>query len=141
MKKSPLKKKKSLSKLKHELDAVFSKYIRQKYAKNGQVQCYTCGTSKEIREIQCGHFVSRQHLSTRFDEENVRPQCAGCNLFGGGRVATFANNLENETRGIVVALYRKGNEITKWYTKDYEEKIQYYQEALDKLYESKGYVS
>lgn len=130
----PKKKPKKLttSQLKKKLDNVFSKYIRQKYADNdGYVLCYTCGIKKSYAEIQNGHFVSRSHLATRYLEENCRPQCVGCNIFAGGRVAVFATNLEREKKGIVQELYRKAQEITKYYP--YEEKIKEYEEKLQKL--------
>lgn len=96
------------SKLKKKLDKLFSVYIRTKYAdSNGYVSCFTCATKKPWKEMQCGHFVSRLHLSTRYDEGNCRPQCKGCNIFGGGRVAAFANRLEAETPGIVKYLYTR----------------------------------
>lgn len=124
-------KKKTVLKLKKELDKVFSLFIRHKYAKNGYVECYTCYEKKEINSIQNGHFVSRAHLATRYMEENCRPQCVGCNVFGGGRTAIYANRLETENPGIVAKLYRQAQEIVKNYP--YEEKIEYYKEKLVEL--------
>lgn len=124
--------KKTSSQLKKLLDKVFSEFIRRKYAdKEGKIKCYTCPKVLKWQELQCGHFVSRQHLATRYDEENVRPQCIGCNIFGGGKVSVFANNLEFEREGIVNALYRKSSEIIKSYP--YEQKIIYYKEKIKQL--------
>ena len=95
--------------------------------------CYTCGKRMEWTEIQCGHFVSRTYLATRFSEENCKPQCVGCNVFGGGRTAIFAIRLEKEKTGTVNNLYKQSQHIVKNYP--YEEKIKYYQEKL-KQYES-----
>ncbi len=129
-KEKPKTKKLSTAKLKKKLDEIFSKYIRQKYAnQEGQVQCYTCPKTAHWKEMQCGHFVSRSALATRFSEDNCRVQCVGCNIFGGGQVATFANNLERENEGIVTTLYRKSQEITKDFP--YQEKIAYYQSLLE----------
>lgn len=121
----------TISQLKHKLDAIFSQYIRQKYAKDGKVACFTCSRIGHIKEMQCGHFVSRSYLATRFDERNVRVQCVGCNVFGGGKVAIFAINLEKEKKGIVQELYRKSQEITKYYP--YSDKIKEYEEKLKNL--------
>jgi len=95
--KAPVKKKglkrpkqPSQAKLKKELDRVFSLYIRSKYKK----ECYTCG--KRNVTLQCGHFVSRQYLATRWDENNCRPQCVGCNMFGGGKPLDFEERLKKE---------------------------------------------
>ena len=126
------KKKKTTSQLKKELDKVFSLYIRNKYAKNGQVSCYTCGRVMPWQEIQNGHFASRSHLATRYSESNCRPQCVGCNVFGGGRVAIFASKLESELgSGTVSRIYREAQKVIKDYP--YEEKIQEYKAKLEEL--------
>lgn len=124
-------KKKTTSQLKKKLDQIFSQFIRNKYAQSGFITCYTCGRKIEVKSSQCGHFVSRQHLATRFDERNCRPQCIGCNVFGGGQVAIFATNLERENPGIVNELYKKAQEITKYYP--YEEKIKEYEDKIKNL--------
>lgn len=67
------------------LDKVFSEYIRLKNAdENGYVKCITCPTVKHWKEIDNGHFISRNHIATRYDERNCNPQCAVCNRFKGG---------------------------------------------------------
>lgn len=126
-------KKKTQSQLKKLLDKVFSEYVRRKNAnENGYVKCYTCSKVLPWQEIQNGHFVSRSHLATRYEEDNTRPQCVGCNVFGGGRVAIFASRLDEELgEGTVAKLYRKAQEITKDYP--YQEKIDYYKLKLSEL--------
>ena len=81
---------KTQAQLKKDLDAIFSKYIRAKYLK----ECFTC--NKVDVTLQCGHFISRQYLMTRWDENNCRPQCVGCNIFGNGKVLDFEERLKNE---------------------------------------------
>lgn len=124
-------KKLTTSKLKKKLDTVFSKYIRLKYSLNGNVVCYTCGAVKDITSIQNGHFISRVYLATRFDEDNCRPQCVGCNVFGKGKPVEFARKLELEKKGIVEKLYKKAQAITKDYP--YEEKIRHYEEKIKQM--------
>lgn len=120
-----MKKSKSLSKLKKELDSVFSLYIRNKYAVNGLVQCYTCSVKKPVKEIQNGHWIPRNNLATRFSEENCRPQCVGCNMFQKGRPDVFAVNLIKE--GIdIVKLQQTKYRVFKIDRLWYEEKINYY---------------
>lgn len=109
-------KKKTTSQLKKELDKYFSLYIRQKFSnKNGTVNCYTCGALKQsYKEIQCGHFVSRQYLAARFEESNCRPQCVGCNIWGKGKPLDFEEKLKKELGDDVVEyLKKKRHEITK----------------------------
>lgn len=121
-------KKLTTSQLKKKLDKVFSIYIRNKYAINGYVQCYTCGVTKSISEMQNGHFISRSYLATRYDEDNCRPQDIGCNIFGNGRPVEFARKLELENKGIVAKLYKKAQQITKDYP--YQKQIEYYEERI-----------
>lgn len=91
------RKPKTQSQLKKELDRVFSIYIRQKYADdNGMVACYTCGKVMHWKKIQNGHFLSRQYLATRWDENNCRPQCVGCNIYGNGKPLDFEERLKKE---------------------------------------------
>jgi hypothetical protein len=89
-----VKKKKSsipLSKLRDELDRVFSLYIRQKSSdKNGDAKCVTCGSVKEWRKQHCGHYISRRHLSLRWEIKNCEVQCVGCNIFNQGAGSSFA---------------------------------------------------
>lgn len=129
------KKPKSVSKLKKELDKLHSELIRRKYAnQEGLVKCYTCPKVLHWKHIQCGHFISRSYLATRFVEENTMPQCVGCNIFGGGRSVAFADGLERDIGvGTVQALYSKARELTKWGTKDYEAKIAEVKEKLKAL--------
>ena len=121
---------KSLSKLKKELDAVFSKYIRQKYSDHtGAVSCYTCSVTKPLKEMQNGHWIPRNILNTRFDEDNCRPQCTGCNMFNKGRPDVFAVNLLNE--GIdIKALSSKRHRILKLDRVWYEKKIIHYKKLI-----------
>jgi hypothetical protein len=87
--KSP-KKEKTQAWLKKELDRLFSIYIRKKYP----AICYTCG--KADTPLQCGHFVPRQYLATRWHEDNCRPQCVGCNIYGNGKILDFEEHLKRD---------------------------------------------
>ena len=75
-------------------DKYFSLYIRLRDAdENGIGTCVTCGLKKHIKGLHCGHFIGRQHQSTRFDEMNGHCQCAGCNTFNEGRKAEYEHYL------------------------------------------------
>jgi ribosomal protein L37E len=97
----------SFQNLVQDLDAIFSQYIRNKHAdKNGIVECYTCGNKHTIVEIQCGHFMGRTNLGTRWMEQNCRPQCMECNYFKTGNIEEFENKL-NEENGSLVEYLRE----------------------------------
>jgi len=62
---------------------LLQKLVRLKAANElGFAHCVTCGCFKHWKQLQGGHFISRAHLATKLMEENVHPQCVGCNHFG-----------------------------------------------------------
>ena len=67
-----------------KLDRIFSEYIRRRDAKDGVARCVTCGKYDDWKRFHAGHFVVRQHKSTRWSERNVWPQCPSCNSFHEG---------------------------------------------------------
>ena len=82
--------KKSVSKLKKELDSWFSKYIRLREANDyGMTQCFTCGKVDYYKKLQNGHFQSRRHHYTRWNEQNCQVQCVKCNMFEQGEQYKF----------------------------------------------------
>lgn len=88
---------KETQKLIKKLDTVFSQYIRLKYAdNNGMVKCYTCGRYHHWKEMDAGHYISRRHYGTRWEERNVRPQCTACNIYNQGSADSFCRNLIKE---------------------------------------------
>ena len=122
-----MKKTKPISKLKKELDAVFSKWIRQR----DEGQCYTCPKKDDPKYMQCGHFVPRQYLSVRYDEVNCHCQCYACNMLYNGQPSAYAQRLEKEYgSGTVEMLERKRNKITKLEPSWYMEMLEEYKERL-----------
>tara|TARA_Y100000361_G_scaffold149290_1_gene163334 strand:+ start:2129 stop:2515 length:387 start_codon:yes stop_codon:yes gene_type:complete len=125
----------SKSKLKKKLDAIFSKYIRWYYADaNGYVECYTCGVTKPVKEMQCGHFQSRRHYATRWHTDNCKPQCVKCNMFMQGNIWVYGNKLKAEIGNVKFnKLIQLSNSTVKYTQQDYEEMIAYYKKELQIL--------
>ena len=46
--------------------------------------------------MQNGHFISRASRILRWEEDNCRPQCYGCNCMRYGQQYVFAQNLNKE---------------------------------------------
>ena len=60
---------KKIPDLKAKFDKEFSLYIRLRDCMpNGYFRCISCGQIKPFEQADAGHFFSRTHLSTRFDE-------------------------------------------------------------------------
>ena len=132
---------KSISKLKKELDKWFSLFIRLRFAtKEGACQCFTCGKVGHYKKLQCGHFQSRRHHATRWNETNCQVQCVKCNMFSGsGEQWKFGHRLDNKFgEGTAQELEFLSKQITKVSRSDYEEKISYYKDAVNKLKKEKG---
>ena len=93
----------SITELTVDLDRVVSRYIRLRaMGLDGKIECYTCGVRKEMAKMQAGHFISRKHLSLRWDTtNNIKPQCNDCNVCKSGNLKVYAENLELEHPGIV----------------------------------------
>ena len=110
----PKIKSESVSSLKKKLDAVFSRFIRIR----DKGVCFTCGIQKDIKEMQAGHYISRSHNNTRYDEQNVHCQCVGCNIFKSGNMPAYALKLmEVYGPNILGVLEAKRRSIKQW-TKD-----------------------
>jgi hypothetical protein len=126
-------KKPTRSKLVKKLDVVFSQYIRLSNAdKRGMCTCITCGKVGHWKTggIQAGHFISRKHYSTRWDERNVKPQCVGCNVYRYGEQYKYSlylgDNLSTE-------LYEKSKNVTKFTNVELQEMIDNYSTLVKKL--------
>ncbi len=127
-------KKLTRSKLIKKLDSVFSKYIRRKDAIDEVAKCVTCGVERHWKELQCGHFQSRTHYTTRWDELNVGVQCISCNIFKNGQQYLFSRYLDKHYgEGTSNELFLKSQTLGKFTTNEIEEMIKKYKDLLDQL--------
>ena len=133
--------KKTISKLKKELDKWFSLYIRLRSSNEyGMVQCFTCGVVRHYKDgMQNGHFQSRKHMATRFDEENCQNQCVKCNMFSQGEQFKFGLNLDAKYgEGTAEELEHLARTTLKISRVEYEQQIRYYKLIVENLKEEKG---
>ena len=113
----------SVSRLKKELDKVYSHYIRLKECLEttgnpNQGICFTCGTRHDFKNLQCGHYIPRNHNSTRYYEKNTHIQDVRCNIFLRGNLDVYALSLISKYGdGILDELNKMKNTI-KNFTKD-----------------------
>jgi hypothetical protein len=124
-------KKPTRSKIVKKLDTVFSQYIRLSNAdNNGYCICVTCNKTFHWKAIQAGHFMSRKHYSTRWDERNVKPQCVACNVYRAGEQYKYSIFLGKELSNV---LYLQSKEIVKFTNYELEDMINDYSDKLKKL--------
>lgn len=91
----------------------------------------------ELR-TQChvGHFLSRGVYSTRWEDENVNAQCAGCNLRQSRGDAEIWHEYEKQLelkygKGTVERLLQKKHQVIKVNKSFLEDNIKIYKEALE----------
>jgi len=126
-------KKPTRSKLIKKLDVIFSQYIRlSRSDKNGFCTCITCGKKGHWKNggIQAGHFMSRKHYSTRWNEDNVHPQCVACNMFRSGEQYKYSIFLGTDKAN---DLFLQSQKIVKFANNEIEQMIAEYSEKLKKL--------
>lgn len=90
--------------------------------------------------IQNGHYMSRKYLSTRFDENNCRPQCVSCNVFQQGNIQLYRRNLIEEIGNEMVdAVEAKALAVTtKMASFEYKELYDHYRKEVERLKKEKG---
>lgn len=126
---------------KAKLDKVFSLYIRLKHSDaNGYCRCISCGKVHFYKDIQNGHYMSRRYMSTRFDENNCRPQCVACNIYNQGNIQMYRIGLIKQIgeNNVDMVEVKARTTITKYSDFEYSELIKYYTILVNKLKKDKG---
>jgi hypothetical protein len=127
-------KKLSRKTLVEKLDKIFSIYIRRKDAIDEIATCVTCGKKDHWSKLQNGHFMSRRHYNTRWDEDNCHVQCSGCNVFRSGEIYLYNKYLcLKYDNNFPDRLYEKSNITVKFADIDLIELIDYYTEKVNTL--------
>lgn len=124
----------SLSTLIHDLDGVFSRFIRLRDTQNGRIKCFICGASMTFAEAQCGHFIDRDQMPTRYDETNCRSVCENCNCFDDHHKERF----EQKLRTILTPegmdhLWTKSRGLQKYMRFEIEDLIDHYKMRVSEL--------
>lgn len=129
-------------KLKEKADRIFSKYIRLKWSDpNGYCRCVTCGKKDIWTRMHAGHFVLRRHMSCRYREDNVHPQCVYCNSFQDGNASAYAVFLEKEYGDGILQELEQRKYCVAPYGKDKLEEIIDKYEPLVKKQEKRVIIS
>ena len=121
-------------------DRQFSRFIRLRDAiPGGAFKCISCGKFKRIEQADCGHFHSRKHMATRFDELNAHAECRACNRFSADHLIKYQENLirligEEEFGRLNI----RAKGIKQWSETDLKELAKYYKALADRLSKEKG---
>jgi hypothetical protein len=118
---------------------IFSEYIRRKDAdKNGMVKCVTCGTPKHWKDLDAGHYISKNKgMAVYFNELNINPQCTHCNRYLHGNLINYTLYMQRKYgMGIVEDLKRQSKKVIKFSNYQYEVLINEYLQKLKQLKEN-----
>jgi hypothetical protein len=117
--------------LKNKLDAIFSLYVRKRDFGKG---CISCGMLHGNNGYQAGHYISRVHLSTRWDERNVNAQCMPCNVWRRGNAGEYTLGLQAKYGpDIIKELVDLKHQTVKFNRSDLEAKIEEFRIRLNNL--------
>ena len=127
----------SVAALTRKLDRIFSEYIRLRDSKPfgyKYFRCISCGQVKPFEQMDCGHFIGRTHMSTRFDEQNCHGECRYCNRMSADHMIYYQRNLEVKIgRDKVEMLIARGKQTKKWSAWELEVLIKYYTERVKEM--------
>ena len=106
--------KQTWQKCRSDVAKTFQAMIRMEAADDdGDCVCVTCLRVHQWNsgKINAGHFHSRRHTGTLWDERNCHPQCVYCNQFLSGNIQSYAQYmLETYSEQELVELSRKTKE-------------------------------
>lgn len=123
-----------------KLDKVFSEYIRLRDTReDGTFICISCNRILPYDQADCGHYINRKHMSTRFSEKNCNAQCRSCNRFDEGNIQGYRRGLVAKYgEPIVVMLESMKNQINKISEFEYNAMIDRYRKEVKRLKREKG---
>lgn len=123
-----------------KLDKVFSEYIRLRDTReDGTFTCISCNRILPYDQADCGHYINRKHMSTRFSEKNCNAQCRSCNRFDEGNIQGYRRGLiAKYGEPIVVMLESMKNQINKISEFEYNAMIDHYRKEVKRLKREKG---
>lgn len=119
------------------LDQVFSEYIRLRDSKGSgfkTFKCISCGRILPFAMADCGHFMKRGNMATRWDEDNCAAQCISCNRYRDGNVENFEKALilkfgEDKVQEII----QRSHQCQKYSKSEIEDLIKYYRGKIKEL--------
>lgn len=123
-----------------KLDKVFSQYIRLRDAmENGMARCISCGGVKPLEMFDNGHYHSRTHMSTRWDEDNCHAECRFCNRFKADHMIGYRENLIRKIgQQRYDLLAWKARQSKHWAEFELKELVKHYTDMVKKLTKEKG---
>ena len=127
-----------LSTLQTKADNAMSIYIRMKHSDpDGYITCVSCGNKHHWKDVDAGHFIPKSRgAAVRWVEENVWPECRGCNRFNDGHLIGYTlHMIETYGKAKIEELKALSRQVLSPSAKRKlaEEAYRYYTEAIKGL--------
>jgi hypothetical protein len=91
-----------------KVDAAFSEVIRMTAMdQDGYATCITCGDSMHWTDMDCGHYMIRKNMATRWHLQNCHPQCRLCNSTHDGKAEVHALVIDRKYGAGTAAMLEK----------------------------------
>lgn len=118
---------------------IFSVYIRLRDADgNGFCRCITTGRLVYWKDCDAGHFISRRHLATKYDERNVNAQSRGSNRFRSGDQFLYSVNVDKKWgKDTAIKLLAKSRQTKKFYDFEIKALEEHYKKEVERLKKEK----
>jgi hypothetical protein len=125
----------SNQKLEATLWKYFSLFIRLRDSdKNGICRCITCGKKDHYKNMDAGHFITRNNKSTKYDEKNVHAQCKRDNRFLSGKQYEHSKMIDEiYGEGAANDLLLKSKMVCKRTDADLRAMIMFYKQKVKEL--------
>ena len=119
---------------------VFSIWIRLRDAdENGYCTCCTSGQRIFWKDCDAGHFISRRHLATKYDERNVHAQRRFDNRYGAGKQFEYSLFIDKKYgKGTAELLLLKSRQRSSMGAFEIDQLTKYYKTLVKELKEKKG---
>jgi hypothetical protein len=118
-----------------------SRMVRVEEAVNPDyVYCFTCKKLIRLVDAECGHFVQRNRLATKFKRQNLHSQCTRCNKFLSGNQAVHGIEIDKQygegtAKHLILLGSIRGAKIGRL---EYERMIEEFKAITNKLVKDKG---
>lgn len=119
---------------------VFSVWVRLRDAdSNGLCRCITSGKLIPWTECDAGHFISRRHMATKYDERNVHAQGRGHNRLHAGEQLLYAKAIDKKYgSGTADKILARSRGTRKFEQFEIDALTKHYQAEVARLKKEKG---
>lgn len=115
-------------------DDIFSKLVRERANHTCECCGKHCGPDHSGGRLDCSHFFSRRHKSTRWEPLNAGAHCFACHQRLGENPVDFAKWIEEHIgRWLMDILREKAHQIVRLRKQDLEDIYQHLKAEYEKM--------